>query len=81
MAVQTAPVLKLKSSFARPSLVSRYSLSYREVPGLLEERGILMVSDGERAALFPDDIDARKQSCPNLFILDINLPRSLESKY
>jgi CheY-like chemotaxis protein len=36
---------------------------------------LLIVTNGERAAIFLDEIDAGKRSCPNLFILDLNLPR------
>ena len=36
---------------------------------------LLVVSNGERAVTFLDEIDAGKQSCPDLFILDLNLPR------
>ena len=36
---------------------------------------LLVVNNGERAATFLDEIDAGKQSCPDLFILDLNLPR------
>ena len=45
----------------------------------LEEHAVscelLIVTNGERAAIFLDEIDAGKQSCPDLFILDLNLPR------
>jgi DNA-binding response OmpR family regulator len=36
---------------------------------------LLVISNGERAATFLDEIDAGRQSCPDLFILDLNLPR------
>ena len=36
---------------------------------------LLIVSNGERAVTFLDEIDAGNQSCPDLFILDLNLPR------
>jgi CheY-like chemotaxis protein len=36
---------------------------------------LLVVNNGERAATFLDDIDAGRESCPSLFILDLNLPR------
>jgi DNA-binding response OmpR family regulator len=36
---------------------------------------LLVVTNGEQAAAFLDDIDAGKQPCPSLFILDLNLPR------
>ena len=36
---------------------------------------LLVINNGERAAAFLDEIDAGTQSCPNLFILDLNLPR------
>jgi DNA-binding response OmpR family regulator len=36
---------------------------------------VLVVTNGERAAAYLDEIDAGTQSCPDLFILDLNLPR------
>jgi chemotaxis family two-component system response regulator Rcp1 len=36
---------------------------------------VVVVTDGERATTYLDEIDAGKQSCPDLFILDLNLPR------
>ena len=36
---------------------------------------LLVISNGEQATTFLDDIDAGRQSCPDLFILDLNLPR------
>lgn len=36
---------------------------------------LLVVNNGERAATLLDEIDAGRQSCPDLFILDLNLPR------
>lgn len=45
----------------------------------LEEHAVscdlLVVTNGERAATFLDEIDAGKHPCPHLFILDLNLPR------
>jgi DNA-binding response OmpR family regulator len=36
---------------------------------------VLIITNGERATTYLDEIDAGKQSCPDLFILDLNLPR------
>jgi DNA-binding response OmpR family regulator len=36
---------------------------------------VLVLTDGERATTYLDQIDAGKQSCPDLIILDLNLPR------
>jgi CheY-like chemotaxis protein len=36
---------------------------------------LLVLNNGERAANFLDAIDAGKRLCPDLFILDLNLPR------
>jgi DNA-binding response OmpR family regulator len=42
---------------------------------------VLVVTDGEQAETFLDEIDAGKQSCPDLFILDLNLPRKPGTGY
>ena len=36
---------------------------------------VVVLSDGERAITFLDEVDAGRQSCPDLLILDLNLPR------
>jgi DNA-binding response OmpR family regulator len=36
---------------------------------------LLLATNGERAVTFLDEIEAGKQSCPDLLILDLNLPR------
>jgi DNA-binding response OmpR family regulator len=36
---------------------------------------LLVLSNGEQATTFLDEIDTGKQSCPDLFILDLNLPK------
>jgi CheY-like chemotaxis protein len=36
---------------------------------------VVVVTDGERAVTFIDDIEAGKERCPSLVILDLNLPR------
>ena len=45
----------------------------------LEENGVfgelVVTSDGERAIVFIDDIDAELTACPHLVILDLSLPR------
>jgi two-component system, chemotaxis family, response regulator Rcp1 len=45
----------------------------------LEEHAVscelLLATNGERAITFLDEISAGKQSCPDLLILDLNLPR------
>jgi CheY-like chemotaxis protein len=36
---------------------------------------VTVVSDGEKAMAFLDDVDAGRAMCPDLIILDLNLPR------
>jgi hypothetical protein len=36
---------------------------------------VLVLTNGEAAETFLDEIDAGRQCCPDLFILDLNLPR------
>jgi DNA-binding response OmpR family regulator len=36
---------------------------------------VLVITNGEKAVNVLDEIDAGKQSCPDLLILDLNLPR------
>ena len=36
---------------------------------------LLLATNGERAVTFLDEIEAGKQPCPDLLILDLNLPR------
>jgi DNA-binding response OmpR family regulator len=36
---------------------------------------LTVIVNGERAVKFVDEIDAGEHSCPDLFIIDLNLPR------
>ena len=36
---------------------------------------VTVIEDGERAITFMDEVDEGDQSCPDLVILDLNLPR------
>jgi len=36
---------------------------------------LLLISDGDRAVRFIQDLDARPMSCPDLVIVDLNLPK------
>lgn len=36
---------------------------------------LIAVTDGEQAVKFMDEVDAGNESCPDLILLDLNLPR------
>src|SRR5207237_201694 len=36
---------------------------------------LTVITDGERAIQYLDEIDAGQHTCPSLFVLDLNLPR------